>query len=299
MVGPTAAGKSEVAEALAERAGAEIVSVDSMQVYRGMDIGTAKPDATTRARFGYHLVDLVAPSEELTVAAYQAAGHDVLDGLAQAGRPAVLAGGSGLYLRALVDPLEFPPTDDELRAELEEAPHRDLVTELVTADPGVGEVVDLANPRRVLRAVEVLRLTGDTPSERAAFPSAVAVRHYAAARDFAGIGIDPGDELPARIERRFDAMLEAGLLDEVAGLADTLGRTAAEAVGYKQLLAVVSGGATLEEGRQQAIDATVALAKRQRTFFGRDPRIHWLAWHHDANVLATAAWSHLEDSWIS
>lgn len=270
-----------------------------MQAYRGMDIGTAKPDEAAQRRYGYHLVDFVDPGEELTVAEFQQAGSEVLDRLEAKDRKAILSGGSGLHLRALVDPLEFPPTDETLRAELEATPRRDLLEELIVADPGAGDVVDLANPRRVLRAVEVIRLTGETPTDRVAVPQATAVRDYQPARPFVGIGVDPGDELAARIERRFDAMLGAGLLDEVAALAPRMGRTARQAVGYKELMPVVSGGVSLEEGRAAAIAATVALAKRQRTFFRRDPRVEWIPWHHDPEEAVAAVWSRLEATWTS
>jgi tRNA dimethylallyltransferase len=268
-----------------------------MQVYRGMDIGTAKPGAVARQRYGYHLVDLVEPSDELSVAEYQAAADLVLHDLAADSRPAILAGGSGLHLRALVDPLDFPPTDEDLRAELETTGPRLLLEELLAADPGAGDVVDLANPRRVLRAVEVLRLTGETPSSRVASPQATAVREYTPRREFTGIGVDAGDGLMDRIESRFTAMLEAGLLEEVAALAPALGRTARQAVGYKELLPVVSGEQSLHDGREAAIRATAALAKRQRTFFRRDPRIRWIPWHHDPEERAAAAWPLLEASW--
>ncbi len=264
-----------------------------------MDIGTAKPDRPTRERYRYHLVDLAEPSEEVTVAEYQAAGGPVLDRLAEDAHPAIIAGGSGLHFRALVDPLEFPPTDDEVRAELEGISLQDLIDEIIAADPGAGDVMDLANPRRVLRAVEVLRLTGSTPTMRVEMPQADAVRDYAPARPFVGIGLDPGEALGRRVESRFDAMLEAGFLDEVAALAPKMGRTARQAVGYKQLLAVVAGDVGLSQARDEAIAATVALAKRQRTFFRRDPRIRWIPWHHDSDARAAAAWSHLEESWIS
>lgn len=268
-----------------------------MQVYREMDIGTAKPSPAARARFGYHLIDLVDPGEELTVARYQRHGAAVLDDPAD--RPKILAGGSGLHLRALVDPLDFPPTDDSLRSGLERLSPRELLDELLGADPAAGDVVDLANPRRVLRAVEVLRLTGETPTSRARSEMAVAVREYAPARPFVGIGIDPGPELPERIERRFDAMLDDGLLDEVAALADRLGRTARQAVGYQQLLPVVAGETSLEDARAETIQATISLAKRQRTFFRRDPRIAWIPWHHDPAQRVAAAWSQIESVWTS
>ena len=270
-----------------------------MQVYRGMDIGTAKPDHRARERYAYHLIDLVEPDKELSVAEYQAKGAPMLDRLAGTGGTAILAGGSGLHLRALVDPLDFPPTDEELRVVLEETPQRELLEELIAADPHAGEIVDLANPRRVVRALEVYRLTGVTPSVRATTPNGVAVREYAAARPFVGIGIDPGDALVERVTARFDDMLDGGLLNEVARLAPRMGRTARKAVGYQQLLAVVAGEIGLDEGRARAIQATNSLAKRQRTFFRRDPRIRWIPWHDGLDERVQSAQSHLEDAWTS
>jgi tRNA dimethylallyltransferase len=267
-----------------------------MQVFRGMDIGTAKPDAEARRRFAYHLVDVADPSDEYTVADFQRAGAVVLDRAASLGDRLVVAGGSGLHFRSLVDPLEFPPTDEAVRAQLEAVASDELTRELLDADPAAGEVVDLANPRRVLRAVEILRLTGKTPTARSATSNAAAVRDYRAGRPFLAIGVDPGEFLPGRIEQRFDGMLEAGLLEEVAALAPILGRTARQAVGYKELLPVVEGHSSVEAGRVAAIGATSAFAKRQRTFFRRDPRIHWIPWHHDVDVLAGEALEYLERS---
>lgn len=155
-----------MAEAIAGRIGAEILSVDSMQVFRGMDIGTAKPDATTRKRFAYHLVDVADPSDEYTVAEFQAAGATILDHVQSSNGTVVIAGGSGLHFRSLVDPLRFPPTDAVLRAQLESLSADDLKQELTGADPMAVDVMDMANPRRVLRAVEVMRLTGETPTAR-------------------------------------------------------------------------------------------------------------------------------------
>ncbi|MEA3501804.1 MAG: isopentenyl transferase family protein [Actinomycetota bacterium] len=206
VLGPTAAGKSEVAEAIAGRIGAEILSVDSMQVFRGMDIGTAKPDLGTRRRFVYHLVDVADPPDEYTVADFQDAGTRVLDRIESSGGTVVIAGGSGLHFRSLVDPLEFPPTDGELRAELELLTADALREELLGADPAAGEVIDVANPRRVLRAVEITRLTGATPTSRAASDQAQAVRTYQPLRAFTAIGVDPGPAIRQRIEKRFDAM---------------------------------------------------------------------------------------------
>ncbi|MDQ3782482.1 MAG: tRNA (adenosine(37)-N6)-dimethylallyltransferase MiaA [Actinomycetota bacterium] len=283
-MGPTASGKSEVALALAEETGADIVSVDSMQVYRGMDIGTAKPDHAARARVTHHLIDLVEPETVFTVADYQTAGLDVLHRLATTGRPVILAGGSGLHLRSLVDPVNPAPTDPRLRADLEAAPLDSLVAELLQRDPDAGGVVDLANGRRVVRAVEILRLTGATPSGRAAAAERSRLDAYRPTRPFVAVGFDPGDALAGRIDRRLAAMVDAGLLDEVAALRHRLGRTACQAVGYRQLLDVVDGTVPLGDGTAAARRATVGLARRQRTFFRRDPRIHWVPWDDDVTV---------------
>ena len=256
---------------LATDLGADLVSVDSMQVYRGMDIGTAKPPPDKRGR--YHLIDLADPEEEYSVAQFQAAGRQVLASLEAAGRAAVIVGGSGLHFRALVDPLEFPPTNPVLRRRLEATDPADLVAQLLAVDPDAATAVDLANPRRVLRAVE-----------------------YVSMRDFVAFGVDPGDALRARVTHRCDAMLDEGLLEEVAGLRNRLGPTAAGAVGYKELMAVVEGDEDLAPAREHLIAATMALAKRQRTFFRRDPRINWLVWHDDADARLEAARAVLKET---
>ena len=145
----------------------------------------------------------------------------------------------------------------------------------------------------------MLRLTGDTPSIRIAAAQATAVRQYVPSRPFIGIGVDPGAGLAERVEERFGSMLASGLLDEVAALTPVMGRTARQAVGYKELIPVVTGAASLEEGSVKAIRATMALAKRQRTFFRRDPRISWIPWHHEPEERNAIAWSRLEGLWTS
>ncbi|MBN2113766.1 MAG: tRNA (adenosine(37)-N6)-dimethylallyltransferase MiaA [Acidimicrobiia bacterium] len=300
LLGPTAAGKSEAALAVAAAVGAEIVSVDSMQVYRGMDIGTAKPRPAEQARVRHHLIDLVDPATSFSVAGFQRAGRAVLADLAERGVPALVVGGSGLHFRALVDPLEFPPHDPAVRRDVEAVSAEQAAAELLAADPAVGARVDLANPRRVARALEVYRLTGATPSARFAGEGAAAVRAYLPLLPVVAVGLDPGEALRTRVEERLDAMLAAGLLEEVARLAPRLGRTAAQAVGYKQLLPVVRGEASLEEGRARAAAATWALARRQRTFFQRDPRIRWLRWDDEAVRREAAARIALEEAgWTS
>ena len=246
-------------------------------------------------------IDLVEPEESYSVAEYQSAGRTVLDALEAEERPAIVAGGSGLHFRALVDPMSFAPTEPALRAELETTPAADLVTELLGSDPEAATHVDLANPRRVLRAVETLRLSGITPSQRAGTAEAEALRSYTPRLPLVALGLDPGDALLTRVTARFDGMIDAGLPDEVAGLVPRLGRTASQAVGYKELIPVVNGELSLEEGRAAAIQATLGLAKRQRTFFRRDPRIRWLTWHDDPDERVSAARRALEEvrTWTS
>ena len=272
-----------------------------MQVYRGMDIGTAKPDPVTAMRFDYRMVDVADPEEEYGASRFQTDARAAIGEITAANRNVVIVGGSGLYFRALVDPLEFPPTDAVLRAELEATPGADLVAELTTADPEVPSVVDLANPRRVVRAVEVQRLTGRTPRARANTATADAVREYRPQLKFHAIGIDPGEALADRVVRRFDRMIERGLLEEVSALAPRLGILASQAVGYKELLPVVDGSCSAEKGRELALAATMALGRRQRTFFRRDPRIRWISWQDDASKTMQSAVRELEEAgaWIS
>ncbi len=280
--------------ALASAVGGEIISVDSMQVYRGMDIGTAKPSVAIRAGIPHHMIDVAGPEDAYSVAEFQRDGVPIVDRVAR-GATTVLVGGSGLHFRALVDPLEFPPTDEAVRAGVEAGDLTELLAELLGADPDAGEHVDLANPRRVRRAVEILRLTATTPSSRAGTSRARMVRDYEPRKPFVAIGLDPGSAIAGRVEARFDAMLAKGLLDEVAGLAERLGPTASQAVGYKELMPVVRGTTGIEEARRSAIAATMALVKRQRTFFRKDPRIRWLPWHDDPETRTAMATAVLEE----
>lgn len=278
MVGPTASGKSEAALQVAAAVGGEILSVDSMQVYRGMDIGTAKPSLEERARIPHHMLDLVEPEVDYTVAEFQAEARRVI---AAASRPVVLVGGSGLHFRAVVDPLRFPPHDPALRAELEARPVTELRDELMGVDPSAAQHLDLDNPRRVVRAYEIYRLTGETPSLRARHPSHQAVGAYQPHLPFRAVGLDPGDDLPARAAARLAEMRRRGLLNEVRSLLGRMGRTASQAVGYRQLIPVAEGRLPEEVGFAAAERATLTLARRQRAFFRRDPRIRWLPWHPD------------------
>ncbi len=272
-MGPTGAGKSDVALAVAERIGAEILSVDSMQVYRGLDVGTAKPTPEDRSRIPHHMIDVVDPEDPFTVADFRRQARQVLAKTAP--KAILLVGGSGLHFRSVVDPMRFRPYDPSLRAVLGERPLSDLVRELVDADPTAGRHVDLANRRRVVRSLEAYRIGGITPSSWASGPEAQRYRSYEPELEFVGFGVDR-DNIEEAVEARLSRMWEQGLLEEVERLAPRLGPTASRGVGYRQLLEVVSGRLTPREGRQSVEDATMALVKRQRTFFRRDPRLRWI-----------------------
>ena len=213
MLGPTASGKTELAIDIATRIGAEIISVDSMQVYRGMDIGTAKPTLIERRGVPHHLIDVVDPEDEFTVAEFRRMGRRVME--ATSG-PLIITGGSGLHFRALVDPMNFAPTDPALRVELESTDPGLLADELLREDPGAGIKVDLANHRRVVRAVEILRLTGETPSSRAESTEAEDVRRYRSEVEFLAVAVDAmlaEDRANIALEaqrRRFAKLLRPG-----------------------------------------------------------------------------------------
>ncbi len=271
---------------MAHALGAEVVSADSMQVYRGMDIGTAKPTKEERRGVTHHLIDTVDPSEEHTVASYAQAGRRVIESSA---RPLVISGGSGLHFRALVDPISFPPTDPGVRAQLDTLPQDELVDRLLSEDSAAADAIDLANRRRVVRAVEVLELTGLTPSERAAQPEAGELARYEPRYPFQAVGIDPGPLLEARVEQRLERMLDLGLVDEVAGLWRRMGRTARAAVNYRQVGSYLDGVMSLEEAVAEAARATRKLARRQRTWFRRDPRVRWIPWASDPSEMAARA----------
>jgi tRNA dimethylallyltransferase len=258
---------------IARRVGAVIFSVDSMQAYRGMDIGTAKPSSADRREVPHELIDIADPEVDLTVPVFQRLAAERIETY---DRPILVVGGSGLHFRSIVDPLTFAPHDPEVRAGIEQLEEAVAVDRLVEADPAAGRHVDLRNPRRVTRALEVFELTGMGPSARAERPEAVAVREYRPLRPFVGIGVDPGDDISERVTARVEVMMDAGLMDEVTGLAPRLGRNASQAVGYAELLEVIAGKATLGEAIEAIATNTMKLVRRQRTWFRRDPRVTWL-----------------------
>jgi tRNA dimethylallyltransferase len=277
LVGPTASGKSEAAVALTGRLGAEIVSVDSMLVYRGMDVGTAKPTAAERAGISHHLVDVAEPEEPFSVARYQQLARAVVESVDARGRRILLVGGSGLYFRAIVDELEFPATDpdarDELRAEAEALGPDHLHRRLAELDPAAAARIEPTNVRRTVRALEVAAVTGRPFSSYAARWERYPDERVRAA------GIDvPRGVLGRRIEARVRAMVDAGLLDEVRALLDRglFGwLTASRAIGYAEFAQHLRGEITLAEATAETVRRTRELARRQMVWFRRDPRIRW------------------------
>ena len=273
VVGPTATGKSDLAVELASALGGEVVNADSMQLYEGMDIGTAKLSVEQRRGVPHHLLDVWPVTRTATAADYQALCRRVVDDLLARGVTPVLVGGSGLYLRAALDDLRFPGTDPALRARLEaeleqEGPHA-LHARLAALDPAAAQRMEPGNGRRVVRALEVVALTGQMPG---------ALTSYTSVYDVVQLGQDVPD-LAERVAVRVEHMWQAGLLEEVERLAACglgEGVTARRALGYAQALAQLDGELTGEQAREQTVVATRRYARRQRAWFRRDPRIGWL-----------------------
>ena len=273
LVGPTASGKTEAGVALAAALRAEVLSVDSMLVYRGMDIGTAKPAPDDLQGVPHHLMNLAEPSERFTVARYQAAAREVL---ATCSTP-LLVGGSGLYFRAIVDDLRFPPEDPVVRAalqaEADELGAEELYRRLADTDPVAAERIEPGNVRRTIRALEVTAITGAPFSD---FAAAWEVYDPGRVR-VAGVRLEH-DALDARVRARVAAMLEAGWLEEVRGLIDRgVGDwlTASQAIGYAELAMYLDGRLDLDEAMERTVKRTKVLARRQTAWFRRDPRIQW------------------------
>ncbi len=275
VVGPTATGKSDLALALAEELEGECVNADAMQLYRGMDIGTAKLPVAERRGIPHHQLDVLAPVDEASVAAYQRAARADIRAIRARGHHPVLVGGSGLYVRAALDRLEIPPTDPVVRGRLEREAESDglprLFARLQDADPVAAEAILPSNSRRVVRALEVIELTGRPFS--ATLPS----RELLTPTVIIGLRL-ARDTLDGRIERRVTRMWANGLLDEVRDLLPVglrEGRTASHALGYAQALAVLDGTSTSAQAQQDTAAATRRLARRQESWFRPDPRIHW------------------------
>ncbi len=287
VVGPTASGKSGLGLELAERLDAEIVNADAMQLYRGMDIGTAKLAVADRRGIAHHQLDLLEVGEEASVAAYQRSARADIAAIHARGHRALLVGGSGLYLRAALDRLELPPTDPAVRArlqgELDDLGLEALRRRLQALDAAAAARIEASNSRRIIRALEVIELTGRP------FTATMPTRDHVLPTRMIALSVDR-PELDERIERRVEQMWAAGLLDEVRvllsrGLRE--GRTASRAVGYSQAIAHLDGRLSAEAAMQETMAATRRLARRQESWFRPDPRIAWLP--HDAPDLVPQA----------
>jgi tRNA dimethylallyltransferase len=276
VVGPTGTGKSDLGVALAAALDGEVVNADAMQLYRGMDIGTAKLTESEQAGVPHHLLDVLDVTETASVAAYQRDARAVVERLRAAGRTPVLVGGSGLYVQAVLDELDFPGTDPVLRAELEDELARHgpgvLHARLAQLDPAAAALVLPSNGRRIVRALEVIALTGRPFPAR--LPTAGVPRY-----DAVLVGVDrDAAELDERIAARVAAMFAAGLVAETRGLLDRglrSGRTASRALGYQQVIARLDGDGDMAAAAAETVAATRRFVRRQRSWFRRDRRIRW------------------------
>jgi tRNA dimethylallyltransferase len=275
IVGPTAAGKSALSLALAHALGGEVVNADSMQLYRGMDIGTAKLTIAERDGVPHHVLDIWGVTEPASVAAYQRKARAAIDDIRARGRVPLLVGGSGLYVRAVLEEFEFPGTDPALRAELEAeltavGPH-ELHARLAAADPVAASRILPSNGRRIVRALEVISLTGagfiaELPEPRPFYPS------YQIGVDLDSVLLD--ERIATRVDRMWAAGLVAETINlEARGLRE--GRTASRALGYQQVLRFLAGECTEAEAHAETIRATRRFVRRQRSWFRRDSRVQW------------------------
>jgi tRNA dimethylallyltransferase len=276
VVGPTAAGKSALSLGLARALDGEVVNADSMQLYRGMDIGTAKLTLAERAGVPHHLLDIWDITEAASVSEYQHLARQAIAEIQARGRVPILVGGSGLYVRAAIDKLEFPGTDPAVRARLEDELARSgpavLHARLTDLDPVAASAILPGNGRRIVRALEVIELSGR--------PFSATLPEYESVLPTVQIGVElPRAELDQRVADRVGRMWQLGLVDEVrklaaAGLRE--GRTASRALGYAQVLAFMDGELSEREAAAQTILATRRFIRRQESWFRRDPRIRWL-----------------------
>ncbi len=285
VVGATATGKSDLALDLAERLGGEVVNTDSMQVYRGMDIGTAKLDLAERRGIPHHLIDILDIGESASVADFQRLARATIEDCVARGVVPVLVGGSALYMRAVLDRLDFPGTDPVLRrrleSELAELGAAVLYARLGDVDPAAAAAIEPANGRRIVRALEVVELTGGPflarlPEPSYARPGTVQI----------GVDIDR-PTLDQRIEQRVERMWQDGLVEEVRGLARhglQGSRTASQALGYRQVLSFLAGEVTEAQAMEQTVVGTRRFARRQDAWFRKDPRVTWVTWDDEGRV---------------
>jgi tRNA dimethylallyltransferase len=276
VVGATATGKSRLAIELACALGGEVVNADSMQLYQGMDIGTAKEPPAARRGVPHHLLDVWPVTRTANVADYQDLARAAIEDIAARGRVPVLAGGSGLYIRAALDDLHFPGTDAGTRARLEAELDRlgpaALHARLAVLDPAAAAAILPGNGRRIVRALEVIEISGR--------PFSATMPGYDQGRPAVQVGLTlPRPELDRRIAARVDRMWQAGFEAEVRGLVGAglrEGKTASRALGYRQMLRYLDGECTLDEAREETVKATRRFARRQESWFRRDPRVRWL-----------------------
>lgn len=278
IVGPTASGKTGLGIALAKKLAergvrAEIINADAYQMYRHMDIGTAKANAQEQAEVPHHLLDIIDPEETMTVARFQDLARKCIRELQSRGVRPILVGGSGLYARAAVDDITFPGTDATIRAALEERERKEgagaLFAELQRKDPVAAAHMDARNPRRTIRALEVIELTGK--------PYSATLPRYKYVIDCLQIGLDlKRDDLDKRVNLRTQLMREQGFVDEVRAIRGRLGVTAARALGYQQIMDYLDGVWSEDAAFEDIAQKTRRLARKQMGWFGRDSRIHWL-----------------------
>ena len=288
LAGPTAAGKSAVALALAEKIGGEIISVDSMQVYRGLDIGTAKPSRTEREHVPHHLIDVVDLTEPFDAARFVSLAQKAVVEIQSRGHTPIFCGGTGLYFKAFLDGLgDAPPADAALRAELEAAPLPALLLELEQNDPATFAKIDKKNPRRVVRAVEVIRLTGKPFSaQRSDWGTQ---NSKLKTKNCFGLSRSAAD-LHARVNVRVEEMFRLGLVDETRQLLKhglEQNRTAMQAIGYRQVVEHLRGEHSLPETIELVKIKTRQFAKRQMTWFRRQLRLDWIALEMDESTAVT------------
>jgi tRNA dimethylallyltransferase len=281
ICGATATGKSDIAVEVAQEIGAEIINADSMQLYTGMDIGTAKLSVNERGGIPHHLLDILSVKEDSTVAWYQEIARRTIDEVHQRGNHALIVGGTGLYIKAILDDLNFPDTDPVIRARLEmqaiELGSDALFAKLQELDPAAALAIDRANTRRIVRALEVIEITGkpftaNLPREDSSrYPDAIQC----------GLVMER-EHLRERIDARVDRMWEAGFVSEVDSLIEAgilEGSTAQRALGYSQIIAMRAGTISEEEAKEETKRSSRQYARRQETWFSRDARIQWVAPH--------------------
>ncbi len=285
IVGPTASGKTALAVALAQRLDGEIVSADSMQIYRGMDIGTAKPDLRERGGVPHHMLDTADPEEEYSAARYAAEAGACVDGILARGHTPIVAGGTGLYLNALLGRISFDEepdtaqTRERLSREAQEIGAQGMYRKLCALDPEYARTVHPNNLRRVLRGLEIIETRGITVSESLAAARGRPLRYEPV---LIGLSPEPRELIWTRTDRRVDEMMRAGLLEEARRLCGReLSRTARQAIGYKELFSYFDGQITLEEAVQEIKIHTRQYAKRQLTWFRADPQVRWIPYTED------------------